>query len=251
MSDLTADQIEHFREQGYLAGLTLLSEKEVACFRPEVEKVFSVCDPHLHNHILQVHTVLPWAYALATRPALLDRVESVLGADLLLWKSKCFVKFPGSTTVPWHQDLPHWDLQPPVSLTAWIALTASHVGIGCVRVVPESHRRGSVAHGLDKGEHTLLTSGLHIDPPADADTQSIELQAGEMSLHDGYIVHGSDANVSTECRIGVAFCVRAGGGAPAQRGARWCHASAWCRPRQLLLACPARLFAMRRQSIEH
>ena len=205
MNGLTPEDIEGFRARGYLAGLPLLSGQEVASFRPEVEKVFAACEPQLHNHILQVHTVLPWAHTLATRAQLLDRIQSLLGPDLLLWKSKCFVKFPGSASVPWHQDMPHWDLLPPVSVTAWIALTPSHPDNGCVRVVPGSHHQGCVSHAVDKGDQSLLTSGLHISPPEDREIHCIELRSGEMSLHDGYILHGSESNLSDELRIGVAF----------------------------------------------
>lgn len=205
MSGLTSAEVGRFRERGYLADLPLLSEEETASYRAQIEEVVAACEPCLHNHILQVHTVLPWAYTLATRRDVLDRVESLLGPDLLLWKSKCFVKFPGSATVPWHQDMPHWDLETPTSVTAWIALTASHAGNGCVSVVPGSHRRGTMAHAVDKAGDSLLTSGMNISPPEDADTHRVTLPAGEMSLHDGYIVHGSDANTSEEPRIGVAF----------------------------------------------
>ncbi len=205
MSSLPPDDVDRYRAQGYLGGLPLLSAKEVTGLRSDAEEIFAACEPQLHNHVLQVHTVLPWAHALATRPDLLDRVESLLGPDLLLWKSKCFVKFPGSATVPWHQDMPHWDLVPPVSVTAWIALTPSHAGNGCVRVVPGSHHQGCVSHAVDKGDGSLLTSGLHIDPPPEADTTCIELRAGQMSLHDGYILHGSECNVGDEPRIGIAF----------------------------------------------
>jgi len=205
VTGLTTDEVRRFGEEGYLAGLPLLAETEVTDLRTRIDTVFEACDSTLHNHILQVHTVLPWAHALATQVTLLDRVESLIGPDILLWKSKCFVKFPGTSTVPWHQDMPHWDLDPPVSVTAWVALTPSHTGNGCVHVVPGSHRAGQVVHSVDKAGKSLLTSGLHIDAPADDSLRPIELEPGQMSMHDGFIVHGSDANKGDAPRIGIAF----------------------------------------------
>jgi len=205
MTGLTPDEISRFRTEGYLAGLPLLDDAEVPDLKQEIETVFGACGPGLRNHILQVHTVLPWAWRLANRPGVLDRIESLLGPDVLLWKSKCFVKFPDGATVPWHQDMPHWDLDPPVSVTAWIALTPSNTDNGCVRVVPGSHRQGRIDHAVDRESGSLLTSGMQIDAPADEDTRPVTLRPGEMSFHDGFIVHGSPANAGSEPRIGVAF----------------------------------------------
>jgi ectoine hydroxylase-related dioxygenase (phytanoyl-CoA dioxygenase family) len=72
-------------------------------------------------------------------------------------------------------------------------------------VVPGSHRAGRVDHNVDKSGQSLLTSGLQIDAPDDDTLRSMELEPGQMSMHDGFIVHGSDANTGEEPRIGIAF----------------------------------------------
>ena len=74
-----------------------------------------------------------------------------------------------------------------------------------MQVVPGSHRAGALTHAVDKRDGGLLTSGLHIQPPDTHKARCIELRPGEMSLHDGYLVHGSPGNASGAMRIGIAF----------------------------------------------
>jgi len=206
MSGLTTGEIERFGQDGYLANLPLLCDEEVASYRERLNHLIRACDPKLHNHILQMHTVLPWAHALATHPIILNRIASLLGPDILLWKSKCFLKPPSlDAVVPWHQDMAHWDLEPPRSVTAWVALTPTYDGNGAMQVLPGSHRAGELTHVTDKRDAGLLTSGLCIRPPDKHKVCCIELRPGEMSLHDGYLVHGSPGNASDAMRVGTAF----------------------------------------------
>ena len=91
-------------------------------------------------YFAETHAYLPWAYALATHPNVLDAVESLLGPDLLIWDSRWFTKRPGDGTyVSWHQDGTYWALDPPKVSTAWISLARSFPGNGAMQVVPGSH----------------------------------------------------------------------------------------------------------------
>ena len=203
---LTSLQLAQFRRDGFLAGIPVLDEKDVELNRRRIVDLFAYCGTDLSNHILQIHTLLGWAFDLGRRPEVLDCVEDILGQNILIWKSKCFLKPAGPGRVPWHQDLPHWNLDPSVSVTAWIAVTGSAPENGCVRMIPGSHRHGARDHAAKHDGDSLLTSGLELDPENYASSaRDVVLASGEMSLHDGMIVHGSGPNRTDQMRIGLAF----------------------------------------------
>jgi hypothetical protein len=60
------------------------------------------------NHYVvlsETQTYLQWVYPIVSHPRVLDSVESILGANLLVWSSRWFSKMPGDKTyVTWHQD---------------------------------------------------------------------------------------------------------------------------------------------------
>ena len=75
-----------------------------------------------------------------------------------------------------------------------------------MRVVAGSQLRSYLPHRETHAEHNLLTRGQEVQVEvAEADITDIELAAGEMSLHDVRIIHGSNPNPSATPRIGFAI----------------------------------------------
>jgi hypothetical protein len=148
-----------FEREGFLAGIPTLSAEEIARYRPKLLGLYDSLPAALHKHFINLHGVLDWAAALGRHPAILDAVEALVGPDILLWKSKAFVKFPGPAQVAWHQDLPHWNLVPAEAVTAWLALSDSNEGNGCVRAIPGSHRAGSRASEAVRDPNSLSPPG--------------------------------------------------------------------------------------------
>ncbi len=154
-----------------------------------------------------LHLYFDWAWDLIHTPRILDAVEKTLGPDILVWSSSVFPKRardPGYITM--HQDGTYWGLEQGAVTTAWVALTPSTAQNGCMRVVGGSHRRDYLPHRETRAPHNLLTRGQEIEAEVDEeDITDIELQPGEMSLHDVRIIHGSSANRSPVPRIGYAI----------------------------------------------
>lgn len=196
-----------FASEGFVAGIPALSADEIARYRPKLLGLYDALPPELHKHFINLHGVLDWAAALGRHAAILDAVEALVGPDILLWKSKAFVKFPGPAQVAWHQDLPHWNLVPAEAVTAWLALSDSSEANGCVRAIPESHRAGSRASQAVRDPNSLLTAGLEFKVGADEARRAVPilLKAGEFSLHHGMLVHGSGENRTAAPRLGIAF----------------------------------------------
>ena len=141
-------------------------------------------------------------------PQILDLVEQVLGPDLICWGAHVFCK-PARTglAIPWHQDGQYWPIRPLASCTVWIALDDSTVENGCLRIVRGSHRMRTIFHHRldERPDHALEQ---HIDEAAfdESDVVDVELEAGQMSIHDVYAIHGSRANLSDRRRAG--FTIR-------------------------------------------
>jgi len=156
--------------------------------------------------LIETHLFLRWVYELVAQPRILDAVESVLGPDILVWSSQWFPKFPHDRTfVSWHQDAAYWGLSPPLVTTAWVALSASTVANGCVRVIPGSHLEALPQHETYARDN-MLSRGQEIAVEVD-ESRAVDfvLEPGEFSLHHIGIVHGSRTNDSDTARIGLAI----------------------------------------------
>src|SRR5262245_19668100 len=92
-----------FEREGFVSGIPALSSEEIARYRPKLLGLYDALPVPLHKHLINLHGVLDWAAALGRHPAILAAIEALVGADILLWNSKAFVKFPGPAQVAWYQ----------------------------------------------------------------------------------------------------------------------------------------------------
>jgi len=117
-----------------------------------------------------------------------------------------WIKEPGDDAfVSWHQDGTYFGLDPANQhVTAWVALTDSLPEMGCVTVLPGSHRLGQLRHSIHRGAANLLSNGqeaeIDVDP---ARVVPLVLRAGEFSLHHTHLLHSSAPNRGRDRRIGV------------------------------------------------
>jgi non-heme Fe2+,alpha-ketoglutarate-dependent halogenase len=109
---------------------------------------FSVRDWHLVDEDL---------LRLFCHPTIIDAVSAILGPDLLLWRTKVFVKRPGEAALGWHQEWGAFNgeeigndrpaLAPasikhdePWNVTVWIALDDVTPDMGPIRFARGTHR---------------------------------------------------------------------------------------------------------------
>ena len=144
---------------------------------------------------------------LARDPEIVELVSGVLGDDVILWGCHVFCKPPAEGyETPWHQDGHYWPIRPLANCTVWVALEESSVENGCLRVIPRSHI-GQQLHAHLHEDRSDLTLNQRLAAGSFEETSAvdIELQPGQMSLHDIYMIHGAKANRSTKRRTGVAL----------------------------------------------
>jgi ectoine hydroxylase-related dioxygenase (phytanoyl-CoA dioxygenase family) len=144
---------------------------------------------------------------LAMHPPIVDIVEQLIGPDVILWGCHVFCK-PAEEgfETPWHQDGHYWPIRPLATCTVWVALEPSLKSNGCLRVIPGSHRDQVLHRHLHEERDDLTLNQRMADGTFD-ETQAVdlELEPGQMSLHDVYMIHGAKANQSGQRRTGVAL----------------------------------------------
>ena len=217
---LTAEEVKQYHERGFVKNLPLFDEAGVQALQTEfmknVDKVPEEVDLYRVNNW---HKANRWFYDLAHTPAILDYVEDLLGANFHLWAAAFFIKFPhDESTVPWHQDARYWAIDPRKTVTVWLAAFDTDKENGCMRVVPGSHRWGDLPHedipgspAWDKNtkpeerrkQKYVLWQRIDPNSFSEDDAVDMDLKAGEISLHDDDLIHGSTGNPSDRMRAGI------------------------------------------------
>ena len=136
---------------------------------------------------------------------ILNMVGQVLGNDFALWNSSFFAK-PArvGTRTPWHQDGEYWAMRPLATCTVWMAIDDATRENGCLRVIPGSHKGKRVRqHQTNNAPGLSLNQELAQNEFEESDAVDMVMQAGQISLHDVYLVHGSGPNLSDHPRRGM------------------------------------------------
>jgi non-haem Fe2+, alpha-ketoglutarate-dependent halogenase len=207
MKTLTEDEVQRYRETGFLAPLRVLTTAEAANIRARLEAFEAGAGPLSGKLRQKSHLLFTWLNELIRHERILDAVEDIVGPDILCWGTSFFIKEPYNPAfVSWHQDSTYWGLDPADIVTAWVALSDSTTENGAMRVVPGSHTMAQVPHRDTFRSDNLLSRGQEVMVDVDASqAATLVLAAGEMSLHHVRLIHGSEPNPSGTRRIGFAI----------------------------------------------
>ncbi len=163
---LTEQQVRSYHENGYLAGIRVLSDAQIDVLRDELSGFFEPGHPGFElwyeyhtNESSDPNTVLfhalgTWRigaafHDLLWNPAFTIPASQLLGGAVRFWHDQLFCK-PArhGGVVAWHQDYSYWTRTKPMQhLTCWIGLD-------------DSQRRQRV-RPLCAGESQLAAAGNH------------------------------------------------------------------------------------------
>lgn len=161
-----------------------------------------------HTHEVQKWSAV-WLRALL-HPRLLDAATAVLGPDVILHHSKLFCKPPGiGAPFPMHQDWHYFPTEKDTMLAAVIHVAAADEAMGCLRVVPGSHRLGRVA-GTGGNEGAANENQDFIRRHRIEDALPVPCAAGDVVFFHYCTVHGSGPNRSDQARKTVLLQLHAG-----------------------------------------
>lgn len=204
---LSAQQVTHYREEGYLIPSDpVFSEEKFLGLKKYFEEILAELPAEIRPESMDVpHFTYPRLFDWLLDDAVLDLVEPIIGPDIALFSSHFICKPKGNgKRVPWHEDSSYWKtmLDPMEVVTVWLAIDPSTLANGCMKVIPRTHDNGfSDYDPVDLAKNVFPTE-IRKEQRDDARAVPIELQPNQASLHDGRIMHGSDANLSNIRRCG-------------------------------------------------
>lgn len=161
------------------------------------------------------------------RPEIVQKLQSIIGPNILCWRTEFFPKFPGSPGTDWHQvetyeygtgvahlvpTIRHENV--PIDLTVWTTFTESTKENGCLKFMPGTHKKWyfdeSIAprsgrNGVydvmktDSGFFGYNFSDFKIDPnwePDESQAVAMEMNPGECVIFTANCMHGSLPNTT-------------------------------------------------------
>ena len=210
---LSDQQRQCFRENGYVAGIQVLDDEQVEALREELKGLFDPKHPgnklfyEYHSnestdparvlfHALGAWRITPGFHDLLWNPAFTVPASQLLDGGVRFWHDQLFCK-PArhGGVVAWHQDYSYWTRTTPMShLTCWIGLDDADRDNGCLQYIPGSHRWDllpitGLAGGMDSIREVLTPEQLEQFQP-----KAIELRKGECAFHHPLMIHGSYEN---------------------------------------------------------
>ncbi len=220
---LTPEQVEHYREQGYVVNSGIFAAAELDELEREVDGAMQrrlrnsanvdatwagdwKQDSPVKTEILHTHDIQAYSAAW-TRVLVHDRftgaLADLLGPNVALHHTKAFIKPPEKgSAFPMHQDYPYFPHTLGTMMAAIIHLTDATEDMGCVRVCPGTHKLGP----LD----IVDPKQPYLDPREWPIAKATPLPArrGDVLFFSYLLVHGSDINRSPRTRKTVLVQVR-------------------------------------------
>lgn len=163
---LSADEKEQFDRDGFIGPITIYTPEEMEERWKVIRRALpdrshavypsdtlgsvtniSNYDRHLDIDLLSEHIC---------NPKIVDKVASILGHDVLCWRSEFFPKYPGDEGTDWHQadTFANASGKPQIlwpgetelrfgagTITVWTAFTDATLENGCLQLIPGSHNK--------------------------------------------------------------------------------------------------------------
>lgn len=156
------------------------------------------------SKVFRVHRDEPIFREFAERPALLDRIEALLGPDLDCFLSQFIFKRPGALGQPWHQDSFYFRFDRGPQLGLWLAVTEATHQNGCLHVVPGSHHEAVHTHvpdrrpGANYGYVEIVDHDMSSAIP-------VEMKPGDLLVFHSHLMHRSTDNQSSRLRAAMVY----------------------------------------------
>lgn len=226
---VSQQDIEHFREQGYVLLPEALTEAEIQSFEPMYQKFMRNEIPNMGQDFCDmsgpygrpfeefaiVNAVLARTYYPELQDNIYEKIarnisEQLIGTDITIDYDQLLAKKPNrpKAKFAWHQDQGYWPVGTPDTRTATcsLALDDADKANGCIRFVPGSNRARALrphrparmsrkSNRERKDAHTLI-----LDVGKDETVVDVPVKRGGITVHDEWVVHGSPGNSSDRWR---------------------------------------------------
>ncbi|AIO70540.1 chlorinating enzyme [Burkholderia oklahomensis] len=232
---LSEAEQKFFYENGYAGPFTLYEPEEMTRVWEDVRMdLLDVTKAAFPNSKLNYdrHLDMPALNQIISHPKIVDRISSILGPNVLSWRTEWFPKYPGDEGTDWHQAESFVEfegtekLEPtaaeegrPWELTAWVAMSEATKENGCLKLMPGSHRtwyfdeKRNIPFEPENFNKRVLDDGqksgfygydyekLKLDPswkPDEARAVHMEVKPGQFFIFTSRCMHGSNPNTSKD-----------------------------------------------------
>jgi phytanoyl-CoA hydroxylase len=201
-----------YASEGYCLFADVLSASDVIAARSELDRSIAYLPRKQRvmkdgveqdvdarpEYMTEPHAKDAFWLELCRHPRVLDCVQSVLGPDLVLIMSHLIVKRAADgLPVAWHQDNTYWPSVHGTDVgTVWLAIDDADRANGCMQVIPCTHEGYPDLEKIPTDGKDLLGLSVEVTDEMEAVAVALEMSAGSLSVHDSFILHGSDANTS-------------------------------------------------------
>jgi ectoine hydroxylase-related dioxygenase (phytanoyl-CoA dioxygenase family) len=210
--NISAEQINEFRENGHVLTRGILTADEVTAYRKVIvdaadryntEKRKMEERDTYGKAFLQIMNL--WRVDEGVRRFVLARRFAKVAADLLgvdnvrLYHDQALFKEPGGGPTPWHQDQYYWPIDTMNTVTMWMPLIDIDVAMGMLTFASGSHTKGRIFNyeisDASEGEFSKYVTENEF-PVVRAES----MKAGDATWHYGFTIHNAPGNSSSQMR---------------------------------------------------
>ena len=216
------DQIEFYRENGFLIIDDFLNGSELTSWRDAVDAAvtqFVNRDDMYHNQRggdsyygnVFVQCVNLWKTSEKVKALILDPALGRMAADLAgtsgvrLYHDHAMVKQPWANPTNFHVDNPYDPFYSHQAIMFWIALDDTTVQNGCLYFLPGTHKASGFEVGGNLGEVGIGELFREYPEWAEIEPCVAEMKAGAGVFISGMIAHAAGPNMTTRPRRAFAM----------------------------------------------
>ena len=207
--DLTAEDVQHFREQSFVKLPDVLEPGVVRRLANRLAELLhaqhGADTAGRFTSLEQMWLHDPLMREVALSPRIGSVAAGLLGADVRIYHDNALSKEPGCGRTPWHHDAEHFPLNTLLALTAWIPMSAVPVEMG-----PLSFARGADLRPLLDGlEFDRVGTSYDEAVSTRFEASHVRVEAGayavgEVSFHGATCFHTAGRNGTTQPRRALA-----------------------------------------------
>ena len=234
---LTDAEVTFFKDNGFVGPFDLYEADDAVrrWNKAKLEMVLSKNKPHQSQIInYDRHLDCNTLSDHVSRPEIVSKLRSLMGEDIMCWKTNIFPKYPGDAGTGWHQvetfaaaqagqkPIPalRYTEEPKYitsEITVWTAFSQARAEHGCLTFLPGSHKQmrydetKTMTPSSESKQHDFFGydySELRIDKEWDPDKEEkcvMEMTAGQFVIFLARCIHGSLPNITKDyTRMGFA-----------------------------------------------
>ena len=221
--DVTSDQIERYRKDGFLVIDNFLTSSELAEWQSAVEQAVEERDgvkipgtnlktgyddginkdtdyyANVFDQLINLWQTNGRVRKLMMSPELGKTASLLSGANgIRIWHDQALFKRPWANPTTLHLDVPFWSFSVPNAISIWVALDDATQNNGCLYFLPGTHKKTDYRDiGITRNMKAIFTVYPEL---ASVEAVAVPMRAGSASFHSGLCIHGAGPNMTPRPR---------------------------------------------------